>query len=60
MALPITSSDELDMAMAAINGVTIPATASGMAIILYMIANAKFCFTKRCEKVAVRHALSTG
>src|SRR5688572_3275607 len=45
-ALAITSTEELDIATAAISGVRKPAAASGTASRLYPRLSARFCFTR--------------
>jgi haloacetate dehalogenase len=60
MAFSVTTSEDADIAAAAINGVTRPATASGSAIMLYAAAKAKFCSTNRRARRATPSVSITG
>lgn len=52
--------EELDIAAAAINGVTMPAMANGTASTLYPTARPMFCATKRRARRATPSASATG
>ena len=60
MAFAVTPIEDADMAIAASNGVTRPATANGTNTALYPSAMAKFCSASRFAARATPTASSTG